>query len=401
MPLRRQTQNFVRIYAGMSKRVRGWPAGTTQALADQPSRQASSRAATAPWIAAAMRADHHEDRDDAGADNLRPRHREAVVGVDRLAVPVEPAVAVDRQPAEIGHVDRMRVAALRLGLRLGRLGGLRAAADRRCCRPNRCRANWPARIVALRRGAVSLLRFRALMKAGKRLIACHVSRLAAGSQSARGAADACRGGQLAATSDSLGRDVRPLRRLRSRPGSRSEARRSCSPNRARRRSRRSPCRRRRSTTAEDDDERAELLPARQRQMLLLDRGGHHRRRGSRRQRRRHLGAHDGKVDRGTFSRRWYRRPARARPRSSPVACGRRARRLARSRISIERSSELDLVGELLGLRVVADQLAVPVEPAAVVDRQAIELRRRQRAKLLRPLGRSRALRRHDAGLVAR
>ena len=50
-------------------------------------------------------------------------------------------------------------------------------------------------------------------------------------------------------------------------------------------------------------------------------------------------------------------------------------------------------------RFVADQLAVPVEPAAVVDRQAVEFRRRQRAKLLRPFGCSRALRRHDARLV--
>ena len=53
MPLRHSNVKIL-LYAGMSKRVRGWPAGTTQALADQPSRQASSRAATAPWIAAAM-----------------------------------------------------------------------------------------------------------------------------------------------------------------------------------------------------------------------------------------------------------------------------------------------------------------------------------------------------------
>ena len=39
------------------------------------------------------RADHHEGRDDAGADDLRPRHRDAAANLDRLAVPVEPAVA--------------------------------------------------------------------------------------------------------------------------------------------------------------------------------------------------------------------------------------------------------------------------------------------------------------------
>ena len=73
------------------------------------------------------RADHHEWRDDAGADNLRLRHRDAAANLDRLAVPIKPAVVVDRQPAEIGHVDRMDVAALRLGfLRLGvRRGVLR------------------------------------------------------------------------------------------------------------------------------------------------------------------------------------------------------------------------------------------------------------------------------------
>ena len=52
-----------------------------------------------------------------------------MVGLDRLAVPVESAVAVDRQPAEIGHVDGMAVAAVRLGLggrlRRSRLGGFR------------------------------------------------------------------------------------------------------------------------------------------------------------------------------------------------------------------------------------------------------------------------------------
>ena len=93
-------------------------------------------------------------------------------------------------------------------------------------------------------------------------------------------------------------------------------------------------------------------------------------------------------------------PARVRPRSSPAPCGRRARRLARSMISIERSSESEFLSvSCFGLRVVVDQLAVPVEPAAVVDGQAVELRRRQGAKLLRPLGCSRALRRHDARLV--
>ncbi len=51
----------------------------------------------------ADRADHDERRDDARADDLRTRHRDAAVDLDRLAVPVQLAVVVDRQPGQIDH----------------------------------------------------------------------------------------------------------------------------------------------------------------------------------------------------------------------------------------------------------------------------------------------------------
>ena len=128
----------------MSKRVRGWRRGD-DASAGRPAEPAGQFARRDRALdRRSDGADHHECRDDAGADDLRPRHREAVVSLDRLAVPIEPAVAVDRQPAEIGHVDRVAVAALRLGLGWAparRSRPIPAAADRRRCRPNRWRAN--------------------------------------------------------------------------------------------------------------------------------------------------------------------------------------------------------------------------------------------------------------------
>ena len=71
---------------------------------------------------------------------------------------------------------------------------------------------------------------------------------------------------------------RPAAASLCRAGQPSGTRRSCSPSRAPRRSRRWPCRTAPTAIAEHHDDRAERLPARQRQMLLLDRGRHRRRR---------------------------------------------------------------------------------------------------------------------------
>ena len=213
------TREAAAAHAGMSERCRGWPPGGVQALADQPSRQASSRAADGALDRRTDRADHHERRDDAGADDLRPRHRDAVVSLDRLAVPIEPAVAVDRQPAEIGHVDRMDgcgpAAWARLGLPARRARPTWAAADRRCCRPESLTCeSGRRRIAVVSVGGAESVVAQARVDEGREethRAPCFPAR-ARKSKRAQRRGRAPRGGQLADEIDSLGRDVGPLRR---------------------------------------------------------------------------------------------------------------------------------------------------------------------------------------------
>src|SRR4051812_30787767 len=192
-----------------------------------------------------------------------------MVGLDRLAVPVEPAIVIDRQPAEIGHVDRMVVAPLWLGpkqgfknelgdgLRSGRRRGFRrqqiedvvvqlgvvGTADVRTAGTPIGHVRISGRI-GLRSRIIGALA--QLAKGRKETHRAPWSPRRARKSKRTKAAVAAFGGQVKVwTAKRLTPEYRRVAAAGAEPDSRSGMRRSCSPSREPRRSRRWPCRWRR------------------------------------------------------------------------------------------------------------------------------------------------------------